>query len=102
MSGKKRQKIQEQLERVEKSLLNAAEYVENDVNVEGSSFLHFDDWLGKSGHPSWMKNVAMPVMMKYRARKERALESIDTKAKDKELTTRRRYRGTSGEEFNLG
>jgi hypothetical protein len=76
---------------VEKRLANAEEYVARNVNVEGLSWLHLGDWLGKSGHPSWMKNFAIPTMMKHRTRKEKALKSIDQKAKEKELARRKRY-----------
>jgi hypothetical protein len=90
MAEKKRQSIQEQLEIIEGRLLNAEEYVAENVNVEGSSWLHMDDWRGKSGHPSWMRNFMIPTMKKYRTQKEKALKTIDTKAKDKDLASRRR------------
>jgi hypothetical protein len=53
-------KIEQQLARIEERLANAEEYLARNVNVEGKSFLHFDDWCGKSGHPLWMKNVMIP------------------------------------------
>src|SRR5262249_17467347 len=90
MAQKKRHQIQEQLQNIEERLRNAEDYVAQNVNVEGSSWLHFDDWRGKSGHPSWMRNFMIPTMMKHRARKEKALENIDKKAKDTELARRRR------------
>jgi hypothetical protein len=94
MGGRKRQKIEKQLEMIEKRLTNAEEYVARNVNVEGVSWLHFGDWQGKSGHPSWMKNWMIPTMMKHRTRKEKALKNIDIKAKDKALTRRKRLRTT--------
>jgi hypothetical protein len=91
MDERKRQKIEEQLEMIEKRLANAEEYVARNVNVEGTSWLHFDDWQGKSGHLSWMRNWMIPTMMKHRARKEEALKNIDNKAKDKRITRRKRH-----------
>jgi len=90
MHWKKVRGIEERLESVEQRLANAKEYLARNINVEGSGWLHFDDWRGKSGHPSWMKNHMIPVTMKYRAKKERALRSIASKAKDKYVTRRRR------------
>jgi hypothetical protein len=94
MTEKKRQSIEEQLEVIEKCLANAEEYLAKNVNVEGSSWLHFDDWRGKSGHPLWMKNFMIPIMIKGRAKKEKALRNLNQKAKDKYLTTRKRHRPT--------
>jgi len=90
MSERKKHKIEEELEMIEKRLGNAEEYVAKGVNVEGASSFHLGDWRGRSGHPSWMRNFMIPAMMKRRARKERALEDIDNKAKDKELMRRKR------------
>ena len=89
MNKKKSKQIQKDLERVEVHLANAEKYVVQDTNVEGSSWLHFGDWQGRSGHPSWMKNFAIPTMKKYRSRKEKALKSINNRAKDKNLTRRK-------------
>ena len=91
---KKNQKIAEQLESIDRRLANAEEYLAKGVNVEGSSFFHVGDWEGRSGHPLWMRNVMIPAWMRQRARKEKALENIDTKAKDKNLTKRKRQRVT--------
>jgi hypothetical protein len=85
----KKRSVEERLKRVEEYLANAEQYVAQDVNVEGSSWLHFGDWKGKSGHPSWMRNFAIPTMRKYRARKERALENVQKKAKDRTVTRRK-------------
>jgi hypothetical protein len=85
----KTRKIEEQLELIEKRLANADEYVAKNVNVEGSSWLHLDDWRGKSGHPSWMRNFMIPALKRYRARKERALARINDEAKDKNISRRR-------------
>jgi hypothetical protein len=70
----------------------AEEYVARNVNVEGSPWLHLDDWKGKSGHPLWMKNYMIPATKKARARKEKALEKISRKIKGKGLSRRRRPR----------
>jgi hypothetical protein len=88
----KRQKIERQLEMIEEYLAAAEEYVARNVNVEGSSFLHFGDWKGKSGHPLWMKNHMIPATKKGRARKEKALEMIIRKSKEKGLKQRGRPR----------
>jgi hypothetical protein len=92
MNRKKRQKIEEQIESIDKCLANAQEYLAQNVNVEGSSFLHFDDWRGKSGHPSWIRNFMIPAMMKGRTKKEKALKKIENKTKDKLLAKRKRRR----------
>ena len=87
---RKRRTINESLDSINRNLANAEEYVERDVNVEGCSFLHFDDWRGKSGHPKWMKSFLIPALTRVRARKEKALEQLDNRAKDKLLRARRR------------
>ena len=79
----KRRKIKEQLETTEKCVANADEYVAQNVNVEGSAWLHTDDWKGKSGHPLWMKNYMMPAIKKSLIRKEKALEKIKNKSREK-------------------
>ena len=83
---------EEQLKMVEKDLANAEEYVEQNVNLESASWLHFDDWRGNSGHPLWMKNHMIPAAKRWRARKEKALEGIHKKTKDKNLTKRKQQR----------
>src|ERR1700733_9232587 len=87
---KKQRMIEEQLKVIERRLANAEEYVAQNVNVEGTSWLHFGDWQGKSGHPSWMRTFMIPATKKHRARKEKALEGIDKKAKDISLSMRKR------------
>jgi hypothetical protein len=89
MSTKTR-KIYEQLEKIEQRLRDAEEYVARNQNVESSSFLHFKDWEGKSGHPLWMKNFMIPATKKGRARKEKALERIVVKAKEKNSERKKR------------
>jgi hypothetical protein len=91
----KKQVIKEQLEMIEKRLADAEEYVAQGVNVEGSAWLHFDDWNGKSGHPLWMKNFMIPATKKARAKKERALEKISRKEGDRCLKQRRQQRDES-------
>jgi len=39
-----KRKIKEQLTGIEESLANAEAYVAQNINVEGSSWLHFGDW----------------------------------------------------------
>jgi hypothetical protein len=94
MNERKRKETEQQLEMIDKRLANAREYVARNVNVEGSSWLHFGDWWGKSGHPSWMRNWMIPTTMRGRARKERALDNLENKAKDKNLTRRKRQGAT--------
>ena len=88
--NRKRQRIVEKIEKIEQRLANAREYVARDVNVEGSSFLHFGDWKGKSGHPAWMRNFMIPALLRGRARKEKTLQELEAKRKDKLLRLRRR------------
>ena len=90
MSRKKVHVIEERLAQIEQRLVNANEYLARNVNVEGSSFLHFRDWEGKSGHPLWMRNFMIPKTMKARAHMESLLKSIERKHKDKNLTMRKR------------
>jgi hypothetical protein len=92
MKLKKKQKIEERLEMIEQRLANAHGYVAQNVNVEGKSRFHFDDWLGKSGHPLWMWNYMIPTLMKTRAKLEKVLRIIGNKAKDKKLTKRKRHK----------
>jgi hypothetical protein len=91
----KKRRIEKQLEMIEKRLADAEEYLAQNVNVEGSSWLHFDDWKGKSGHPLWMKNFMIPATKKARVKKEKALERISRKHRDKCLKQRRRTDGMS-------
>jgi hypothetical protein len=86
----KTREIEAQLELIEKRLANAEEYVAKNVNVEGSSWLHFGDWQGRSGHPAWMRNFMIPALKKRRARKEKALSRISDDAKDRNVSRRRR------------
>lgn len=79
----KLRKIKEQLETIEIRLTKAEKYIGRNVNVEGSAWLHTDDWNGKSGHPLWMKNWMIPATKKRKARKEKALERIDNKSREK-------------------
>jgi hypothetical protein len=90
MSRRKRQAIEEQLERIQARLANADQYLARNVNIEGKSWLHFADWEGKSGHPMWMRNFMIPVTLIHRAKKERALEIIAKRNKDKNISTLKR------------
>jgi hypothetical protein len=91
MRDRKQRTIKRQLENIDERLRNAEEYVARNVNVEGKSFLHFEDWQGKSGHPLWMKNHMIPVTLRGRAKKERALRNLVSKAKDKRTSRRNRH-----------
>ncbi len=86
----KKPRIADQLEMITKRLADAEEYIAQNVNVEGSSWFHFHDWNGKSGHPLWMKNFMIPTTKKARARKEKALDRIIREKKDKNLRRRKR------------
>ncbi len=88
----KTRRIKDQIALLEQRLANAAEYLVQGVNVEGTYFLHFDDWNGKSGHPLWMKNVMMPATQRHRARKEKALLRISRENKNKRIKQRKRQR----------
>ena len=80
---KKQKKIKEQIEKMETTLTDAEEYIAQNINVEGSSWLHTDDWRGKSGHPLWMKNFMIPITKKRLKKKEKALQTIDAKSREK-------------------
>jgi hypothetical protein len=87
----KARKIKEQIELLDQHLAAAKEYVARNENVRGTaSWLQMGDWKGKSGHPLWMKNHMIPSTQRSRAEKVRALEKLDTKAKEKRLKERRR------------
>jgi hypothetical protein len=88
----KKRKIKEQLGMIETCLANAEEYLARGLNVESSGWLHLDDWNGKSGHPLWMKNFMIPVTEKARDEKEKALEKINRKERDKRLKRRKQVR----------
>jgi len=75
---------------IDERLATAENYVAQNVNVRGWSWLHLSDWKGKSGHPLWMKNHMIPSTETARTRKERALEKIDAKDKGKWLKQQRR------------
>jgi hypothetical protein len=90
----KKLQIGQQLARIEQRLANAEAYAARGVNVEGSAFLHFDDWKGNSGHPLWMKNFMMPATKRGRAKKEKALDRITNEEREKRLQQRRSRRRT--------
>jgi hypothetical protein len=91
----KKLKIREQLEAIETHLANAEAYVAKGVNVEGSSWLHFGDFNGKSGHPLWMQNFMIPTSKGARAKKEKALKTILNKEREKRLKERKTQRDIS-------
>jgi hypothetical protein len=86
----KTQKIQQRLKKIEEHLRSAEEYIARNVNVRSRSFLHSKDWEGKSGHPLWMRNFMIPTVKKALARKEKALERVIAKEKQKNIHQRRR------------
>jgi hypothetical protein len=88
----KKRHIEQQLNRIEQRLARAEAYVAKGVNVEGSPGLHLDDWNGNSGHPKWMKNFMIPATKRGRARKEKALDKITNKEREKSLQQRRPQR----------
>ena len=87
---RKKRKTQERLKKGEQYLRNAEAYVARNVNVESTSFCHFSDWKGQSGHPLWMKNYAIPAMKRALARFEKRLDRIAARQKDKRSQNRRR------------
>src|SRR4051794_10498756 len=91
----KKQKIQQQLRRIEQRLRNAGAYVARGENVESSWFLHLRDWEGKSGHPLWMKNFMIPATTRFRSRKEKALERIIAMKKEKRIQRRKHQGGAT-------
>lgn len=84
----KARRIQEQLAAFDKNLASAEAYLMNGVNVRGSSWLHLEDWKGRSGHPKWMKNHMIPSTRKAAVRLEKKLERIAAKERDRRLRTR--------------
>jgi hypothetical protein len=84
----KTRKIKQQICTFEQNLAAAEEYVARNVNIRG--FPSLSDWKGKSGHPLWMKNHMIPSTQKARAEKERALERINAKGKEKQIIQGRR------------
>src|SRR4051812_22559532 len=102
MADRKAKVIREQLAKIEKQLSDAEQYVAQQVNVEGSAFLHLDDWRGKSGHPMWMRNFMIPTTLKHRTAKQQALEKIDKKSKDKATTMHRRNNRTKSDSIIVG
>ena len=87
---KKAQKIKKQIEVLDQRLAAAHEYVARNINVRGqAAWLHLSDWKGKTGHPLWMKNHMIPSTKRSRTEKERALETIDTKSKKRQIKERR-------------
>lgn len=86
----KRRRIESQLEKIDERLANAEEYLARGENVEGTAFLHFDDWQGRSGHPKWMVNFMIPATRRGRARKEKAFTRIVSQEREKPIVGRRR------------
>ena len=84
-----KQQIYEQLKTIDQRLAAAQQYVARNRNVRSSSYIHFSDWNGNSGHPLWMANVMMPTLMRARDQREKRLRAIVRKAKDRRLTERK-------------
>ena len=90
-SMKNTRRIKQQMGGLDQNLAAAEEYVARNVNVRGfPGWLRLSDWKGKSGHPLWMKHHMVPSTLRALAEKERALERIRTKGKEKQLKQRRR------------
>ena len=85
----KRRRIEEVLESMDRKLANAEAYIEKGVNVRSSTWLHSEDWNGRSGHPLWMKNHMVPSTKKAQARLEGKLERIAAREQDRRLRGRR-------------
>lgn len=97
----KSRQIQNRIEEFDQRLANAEAYLSRGENIEGTGFLHFDDWKGNSGHPLWIRNVMIPRTTKKRAQLERTLESIAEK--ERQIRRDRRGRRKSGQcEDGLG
>jgi hypothetical protein len=79
----KERKVREQLEYVERDLANAEAYLEQNVNVDSGSWLHLSDWRGQSGHPLWMKNHMIPSSKRWIVKKERALQTLNNKRRER-------------------
>ena len=74
---------------IDRRLAAAKNYVAKNVNVrDTATWLHLGDWKGGSGHPLWMKNHMIPSTEWARTRKERVLERIEKKGKEKRLKQR--------------
>lgn len=73
----------------EEALENAKAYLEKGINVEGTGFLHLDDWHGNSGHPKWVENKLIPTLEKSLVEHERRKAKRKDKKKDREITERR-------------
>ena len=89
-SLREKQCIEERLVKLAQHLANAEEYVAQQRNVEGTAFLHLDDWRGRSGHPAWMENWMIPSLKKCRASKEKTLDQMNRNEKDRNLSNRKR------------
>lgn len=86
----KARKIKEQIRKMEAYLANAEQYLTQNVNIEGVSFLHFDDWKGRSGHPAWVRNVMIPSTKEGISKMEKTLDIVYKKRKDKSVSRRKR------------
>jgi len=81
--------IENRIKRIERTIGRAQAYLERGENIEGSAWLHFDDWKGNSGHPDWVEHKLIPSLYKMRAEAERNLRDWGRKQKDKMITRRR-------------
>jgi len=86
----KERKIKESLKKLNRNLVAAEHYIARNVNVRACDWLHLSDWKGKSGHPLWMKNRMIPSVKKMMTERERALEKIAAKTKERRLKERKR------------
>ena len=83
----KQKAIEYRIKCCQKAIDNAEKYLAKGENIEGSGFLHLDDWVGHSGHPKWVKNVLIPRLKKRIAAAEKTIEKISQKEKEKNEQT---------------
>jgi hypothetical protein len=86
---KKRRRIEERLESMDRDLANAEAYIERGANVRSSSPLHLEDWAGQSGHPLWMKNHMVPQTKKAQVKQEKVLDRIEAREHNRKSAKRR-------------
>lgn len=73
----------------EQALENAKKYLEKGINIEGTGFVHLDDWNGNSGHPKWVKNKLIPSLEKAINLGEKRKAKRKDIEKDRAITERR-------------
>lgn len=79
-------KIEKKIERLEKNLEDSKSYVKKGENIYGD---WSTDWKGKSGHPSWVKNIVIKCKEYSIKAWHRVIDDLEKKEKDKQLSQRR-------------